>query len=750
MVDSKLTKLVIEKERGQFTQLLARNPNYFGNLDKSDLKAEAKLTANTKYEELTCIGYNPATNFLEATIAIKLPVGYGGNLCAAGTTEYVRFFVDYGSGWEDAGLVGVNVHDIPDATDCAERPTKPLTYVATLKYKPRKKCCEHPVLPKVRAILSWQAVPPAGSANAGWPPPWGNVIENHVQIAPLAPSIFCIFEHISEILHKKVEVPKYLKQVQHQLIASPEPAPLTLAELTQLYAVKAGESKPTTFKVEPHRFGISDLHILQPSGPFHQENALAAAAHWKSLGLDWAKAVEALDVQSVIDPKDPAKANVTYEELKCLGMDESFPERLVATFQIKKPQGYTGDLCQKGSYEYVAFWADWDNTCEWTYLGTQQVKVHDIPSVTDASSLWYSAIQPVDLTYHRRTCKKPKIARIRAVLSWAVPPSSVDPDALQYWGNRRDAHVLIVPGEVISPGNALAKIRNLGGIAVEDIHTGSDGMTKMAAFGGGSVRFAGIYHAYTADAWGKNRPCPFGGQIAVEGNYFLGYYYRVRIHKVGDPTDPIALTAPFDVERADIGYDHQIPSGEWFKYLDPIQEFGRGLAYWNSAGDDLWEVQLEIATAPNDASIVSTSPWYRIQLDNTAPFAPPAADPTIDIHIDFGGDCKDADQGSTLTGIFIADDLHFGGWSLATEPNTATTPSNQPEVTGLAAWEPAPGPTGYAWSLHTSPPPASLKTMKPCGYVVRLDVWDRAIVNSSPFVHNWNHIEVGFCLRAKS
>ncbi len=39
--------------------------------------------------------------------------------------------------------------------------------------------------------------------------------------------------------------------------------------------------------------------------------------------------------------------------------------------------------------------------------------------------------------------------------------------------------------------------------------------------------------------------------------------------------------------------------------------------------------------------------------------------------------------------------------------------------------------------------------MKPCGYVVRLDVSDRTIVNSLPGEHNENNIEVGFCLRAK-
>jgi hypothetical protein len=740
MAQTEPGEAVVERERSQFKTLLAQNINYFGNIEGSPLKAEKKLVTETKYEQLTCVGYNPVTSMLEATIAVKLPFGYGGNLCQAGSTEYIRFFINYGSAWEDAGLAAVNVHDIPTDKDCAGHATKPLIYVASLKYKPKTKCCDHPVLPKVHAILSWQWVPPAGPANVGWLPPWGNTHDCHVQIKPHPWNIFCLLESVGG---GKLKIPELFEQVQFEPIPLPDPLPFTLDALAKLYAGGSKkEAGASALAVESHRFGLSDLHVALSSGGFDQQTAYAQAGQWAALGLDFAGAVAALE---------KTKADVSYEELECLGIDDAFPERLVATFRIKRPIGYNGNLCHRGSQEYVAFWADWDNTCEWTYVGTQAVNVHDISSIPK-EGLCYSAIQPVDLTYHRRTCRKPKIARVRAVLSWNVPPPPGDPDALQHWGNRLDAHVQIVPGDVIDPNNPLASIRNLGGIAVEDINTGSSGMTKVVAFGGGPVKFAGIYHAYTADAWGQNRQCPFGGTIAVEGNYYLGYYYRVRIHKVGDPSTPTALTTDFYVERSDIGYDHQVPVPftEWFAYLDPVQEFGRGLAYWSSSGDDKWEVQLDIATAPNDASIVSSSPWYKIQLDNTGPVPPPSATPTIDIHLTSVGDCKDVTEGATITGVFIADDLHFGGWGLSTEPNSASTPSNQPEVSGLAPWDPAPGPGGHAWTLPTSPPPASLVTMKPCGYVVRLEVHDRTIVSSLPNSHNSNHIEVGFCLRAKN
>ena len=69
-------------------------------------------------------------------------------------------------------------------------------------------------------------------------------------------------------------------------------------------------------------------------------------------------------------------------------------------------------------------------------------------------------------------------------------------------------------------------------------------------------------------------------------------------------------------------------------------------------------------------------------------------------------------------------------------------PSNTPTPDPfLSAYSPA--PSGHGWELDTGSPVA----MKPCGYVVRLDVSDRSILNSVPGQHNSNHISVGLCLR---
>ena len=79
-----------------------------------------------------------------------------------------------------AGLVAAEVHDIPAGKDCANRNTHPLSYSVEVAYSPRRKWCTSPQLPKARAILSWNAEPPAGQPN--WKPVYGNVLECHIQI----------------------------------------------------------------------------------------------------------------------------------------------------------------------------------------------------------------------------------------------------------------------------------------------------------------------------------------------------------------------------------------------------------------------------------------------------------------------------------------------------------------------------------------------------------------------------------------
>src|SRR3954447_13537855 len=172
----------LPRSRARFRLLVATNPNYFGNLPDLGFDAIEVKTGDTTFEEISCVSYSPTRDRIEATVEVKLSSGYSGGLCSKGSFEHLRFYVDDGSGWQDAGPAGINVHDIPVRKDCAGDPTTPLSYVAGVDYTPRRDWCGRPVLPKVRAILSWELRPPAGQPD--WTPVWGSVHECSVQVAP--------------------------------------------------------------------------------------------------------------------------------------------------------------------------------------------------------------------------------------------------------------------------------------------------------------------------------------------------------------------------------------------------------------------------------------------------------------------------------------------------------------------------------------------------------------------------------------
>src|SRR5260370_31907961 len=70
---------------------------------------------NTAFEELTCVGLNAPTDTFGAIIHVKRPGGYAGDLCSAGSQEYVAFWADWdGDGVFEAyiGTASVGVHDI--------------------------------------------------------------------------------------------------------------------------------------------------------------------------------------------------------------------------------------------------------------------------------------------------------------------------------------------------------------------------------------------------------------------------------------------------------------------------------------------------------------------------------------------------------------------------------------------------------------------------------------------------------------
>ena len=703
--------------RRDFTKLVAANPNHFGTLKDSSLKVVFPMQGNTTFEQLTCVGFNPDLNLLEATVQVKLPTGFNGDLCQAGSTEFVRFYVDDGAGWQDAGVASFNAHDIADDVDCAKDRTKPITYAVTLPYDPTRGPCSEPTLPNVRAILSWQHLPPAGSPN--WNQVWGNTMDHHVFVKP-RPRRFV------EFFPKEFVLPFELEWLEQEPLPIPDPPPeLSFAQLAKIYEVAEAPAKRAKGKiaddashVEPQRFGLADIEEALTPGLATESVVASKISQWKSLGLSWVAAVEALE---------GTQGDVSYEELDCVGLDYN-REWLVANFAIKRRSGYAGTPCRGGSLEHVAFWADYDDTCKWTYVGTASVKVHDVANIPD-DGLHYWVGVPAGLGPHRRDCERPKIARVRAVLSWSSLPSTTDPDLVPHWGNRLDTHVEVKPG---TPVTLDAAIDIVGGISVSQIDVVSNGRTVPGAV------FA--EWGTPADQFGPSRTCPFGGRVNVQADVpaafaAAGIKYRLVTRKSGTLAE-IPVTTPFLVASGinpPVWRTPDLVTG-YVGYVDPSQNVFNMLGWWETANigaldkNALWQVRLEMVTASN--APLGVTAWHNIQLDNTAPSAA--------IEIDAGGDCKDFTVGTLITGRFVAQDLNFGHWRLNALPDSLGPPD---PFSATPVSSPTAAPPGDTWTLATA-------GLQPCGYVLEVEVWDRTIVGSNPWGHNHNRDDTGFCLRA--
>ncbi len=673
---TKTKEFVVQPERKHFQNMLAKNPNYFGNIPGSKLKANYTLISKTDYEQLTCVGYNPDTENMEATFSIKKSVGFSGNLCSAGSFEYIRFYLDFhdGAGFIDQGIVAINVHNITGSNDCNGNSIFPIIYTATLKKKTSKtSSCTNPVLPTLKAILSWSIEPPVNAPS--WPPVWGNVMDCDVQLKP-AFIIEEVSSDMSEYLTLAIDSPhltsKQLSEITGVDISQFKLQPQSphLADLVK---------KSAKFKVPAKRFAYKAVHnmIKYPIS----EITLMDKAILSDAKISVSQLIDEYSVATM----DTSKANVDYEELNCVGLDYN-TESLVATFKIKKKYGYSGDLCEDGSKEYISFWIDWDDNCSWQYLNTVELKVHDIQMNGD--SLCYSVSLPLDSTYHKKICSNPNMIRIRSVLSWNVAPSTTDPDKLEYYGNRVDAHIQIKPGVEINPGDVIPLFDAIGGIDVAHVDDAT-GLTKSESI----FVFNGLSVPTNA---------PFGGVVVINGPSFPGYRYKIKITNLIDGTVSYASNSFIAVGGSSYSSGNQhtnqeVDSEGFYHFLDHDKNILKVLARITPGTDDKFLIEMEIDTIPD---VVSKT----IQMNNTKPI--------LNLTVDDGGDCTYYTKGDTITGHYYVYDKHIHSWKFGNTWGAA--------VNGTFN---TPGMPGVAFNIPT---PANAY---PCGDV-SLFAKDKTIVNS--------------------
>jgi hypothetical protein len=688
----------LPKERTQFKELLLAN--HFGTIPGSKLKPQAKASGNTTYEQLMCVGYQPELKRLDAIINIKQVGGYSGDICTDGSQEFVKFFTSTdGTNWSELGTVSFTVWDVPGP--------KPLEYDATLYVNLPEECCRDENLVQVRAILSWQ-VPPGGPDD---PVVWGNSLDQTIQVEPLGTLGGSTLANLIECL------PIELTLDEVAALADVE-QPITLGAAKKLTPLELNEAYKGT-KVEPHRFlfpvlqevlaetAVLTSQLTQPK--FELFPGLANIDLSKLIGI-------------IVDPQ----GNETYEEIGCVGLNPRTTD-LVATIDLKLSSGYSGGLCSAGSYEYVAFWVDWEDGSGWQYVGTSSVNVHDISSLPK-EGLGYALSLPFpQLLSHRQPCGEgPRTARIRAVLSWATPPSTTNPYAVPFWGGHAETLILVPPGDPISGGGP--QLDTIGSMDIAEI----DNVTGLATGPAVAVGFT----AYKS---------PFGGQVWFTGRVVNragtqyggpGIYYRIWIYTDGSwsfmKTTFTVWTTVFGNPPTPVTQSPQNlgpPWGDgWYQYREDSAALTgvaqNTLGYWSSTGDGQAWIYLE-AKDGIGALGAATTPKL-IQLDNTWP--------TDAISITSGGgSCGDFKVGDTIEGDYSASDneaLDHVGFSLEPFPkfisHVVTSP---PSLTFQAG----------TWQLDTT-------GLAPCGYVVRLDAVDRTIVHSG-WVGFDQPAFTGFCLK---
>ena len=694
--------------RERFRGLILQNPNYFGNIEASPFAPVFQLQANSTYEEIGCVGYQPQTERLEAVVYVKQPSGYGGGLCGPGTNEFVRFYAtfDNGTSWSDLGLASFTAWDVPEGTQGRKR----LEYAVTRRHDFRRRICLFPQIVGIRAILSWNAVPPPNTPNHT--PVWGDVHNTRILIEPRR---FWFIDDVLQVAGVKLK-PEIAEIVDTQVELPVPPKPLSLDALQKLYKGK---------DVPVKRFAHAHIAALQKSpGATAALMAPGAGNFLANIGID----IGGIDWDDLFDVGD---GNTGFEELECIGYDPH-DDSLVGVIRIKRPSGYSGGPCTDGSREYVTFWADLNSNGTFeTCIGTASVRVYDI-SDFPREGLEMAVHLPANLLRHRIPCQQgPRIIPIRAILSWAVPMPCATPNATPTWGNRLETLVHVLPGR--NPGNSLEPLlSSVGGIPVGDIDGNGFAQNAVAVTSG----------AYFNEA-------PFGGRINLAGKIINGlsttrYRVMIRSHGVGsfipltlEPNGfPQTIVTPGPVTTNTTA--HADGSG-YYAYQDYSASHyveGNILAVWQTGPGEhgnAYDLRVDIKD-PGNPLVDIQSNVVTVEVDNAAP----------SITLDFtslAGDCAHFDENAIFTGAFTVTDPHFGSYSfeiLPSGPANGVLPvPASGSSTHLGGAIPDPG-VSTTFTLNTA-------SMDPCGYALVLHGHDRTNVNSG-FASNSSKDSIGFCL----
>lgn len=672
---------------------------------------------NTAWEELTCVGYNPESRKLEAVVQLKQAFGYSGGLCTNGSTEFVRFFIDWGSGFEDAGLTGFKAFDVPNIPSN----NHPLHFMVqqTLNEATHRKICTVPVLPKVRAILSWNSIP---SLDPNQTVGFGNKLDVRIQIKPRRWFLGDLLD-ISKI---KI-APELSEMLQLNQVLTMQKQEVSVENLLKINTAAKVPAHRTLHSFMSEVAGFSSLKMAK--------NPVFDKIDLGKFDLNWESIFKGYDKEF----------NTSFEELTCVGLN-SANDTLGAVVHIKKQNGYSGSLCQKGSTEYVAFWGDFDNNGVFEYLGTSEVEVHDIGQIPD-EGLNYNVQLPLNLEPYLQRCSSPRIAKIRAVLSWQTPPSTTDPNVSVYWGNRREVRVLL-RAKGSQSSDLHFHYHDIGGVPEDLIQGGL---------------------AYQSPVSQVNNNRPFGGLVHIGGRFgSAGVHYKVEYSANGFTWLPAKTGVQNFAVYNPVTNSYQTQSQDsadgWYTSVEnlggaiPIDEQNATLVDWNTTGlQGNYQIRVLYTLDPSHSSFISTAPKdvriNNIRYDANTAFHNYMAGGlslsgvhSVDMIFDNGGGCISQPKGTNFTGSFKATHAYFSQAQLFVMPansnavlssgvvttapsGTLVRPIDAAHVSGFGS---------EAWTLNTG-------AMAKCGYVLVLNAFERTIYNNDqnlPFAT----VSIGFAV----
>lgn len=602
-----IEKIEVESERLQFKKLTDINPNYFGNIIDKKLAIQYlpvyEMTNNVKYEELVCVGSYPEDNILMAIIEVKLPYGYKGSLCKAGSKEYVGFYIDYndGVGFVSVGAITeVNVHDI-SFVDGGH-----LFYAVRKSFIPKDyfKCNKSQIV-KVRAILSWEQLP----TGPNFEPVWGNVVDTWIQIKPIYPIFYSIpqFKLLPEVEIKPIGL---IPSVEKFVIAGDKEEIIELINKS----IEAEKRIKEEGKVEVERLEFKKMIMKNPNYFGSITESTDKNKIFRVIRHLPPDTIKILLPKLTIDPNMlvPVKFYILktmYEELKCIGL---YPngDLLEAVIEIKLPYGFNGDLCTLGSKEYVAFYIDWGSG--YKHVATSTVGVHDIPVVNDKHLFYAVKAKIPNIKSKLKDCPIENIVKVKAILSWNEDPTPYGHIYKPTWGNVLIRNIQIRPKDGVS---VKCDIEIVNEVHIDEISQSgiNEGLAIKIDASNNAVPL--IYDR------------PFGGIIACWGNINVwgAAFYRFRYsNDEGDTwkniTDERKARNTFPLLPV---ITRTPDSNGWFsksEYDTDIDNYSLApLVHWRSYGkDNKYLLKLELADAEKNPLPGQTTDVSLI-LDNREP-----------------------------------------------------------------------------------------------------------------------------------